>query len=338
MKRRNFLKGSGIVLASSSAAAKQPPTEAANWVAAAPMPISAQELYPTVHQGHLYVAGGIAARLKVPYFTNRCFSFDPAANSWREEPALPEDRHHAALVSTGERLFLVGGFNGAYSHIWRMRNTIYELVDQVWQLVSELPTPRAEGVVAAAPDASIHIVTGQTPRAKNNRKRADHKEVATHLRWQPEDDRWQTLAPIPTPRNSATGGWVAGQLIVAGGRTSQGNLSATEIYSPDTQSWRQVAPMPTPQAGAASVVLGDKLVVFGGEIFSPKAGVFDDVWYYSITADKWQALPRMRTPRHGVGAGLFGTTAYVVGGATRPSGKGTTAINEAISLAHLVSG
>jgi hypothetical protein len=40
----------------------------------------------------------------------------------------------------------------------------------------------------------------------------------------------------------------------------------------------------------------------------------------------------MPTPRHGLGAGLIGRTAYVVGGATFPSGRGTSDVNEALAL------
>ncbi len=305
------------------------------WRAAQVMPLKTQELYPTVHQGRLYVAGGIASKLGVPYFTDRVVSFDPDSNTWRDEPDLPEALHHAALVSTGSRLFLVGGFNGGYSHIWRMRSTVYELLGSDWVEIGSLPAPQAEGVLAAAPDGAIHLVGGQSPRGDNNVKRSDHAEVTTHLRWHPEEDAeqdWQNLAPIPTARNSATGGWLDDQMIVTGGRTAGGNLANTEIYDLKTNTWRSAAALPLPQAGTASVVVDDGLIVFGGEIFTPQAKVFKEVWRYSISQDQWSEMPSMLTPRHGIGAGRFGDRIYVVGGATEPSGKGTSDANEMFLL------
>jgi len=87
-----------------------------------------------------------------------------------------------------------------------------------------------------------------------------------------------------------------------------------------------------PQAGTASVVVDDGIIVFGGEIFVPEAGVFEEVWRYSLADDRWKAYPDMRTPRHGIGAVKIGNKIFVVGGATEPSGKGTSNLNEVLIL------
>ncbi|WP_390615908.1 Kelch repeat-containing protein [Maricurvus nonylphenolicus] len=306
------------------------------WQSAQALPLRLQEIYPAAHNGRLYIAGGIAARWGIPYFTNRCISYDPVEDSWREEAELPENLHHAALVSTGERLFLIGGFNGAYTHIWKMRSSVYELTESGWQPCGHLPQPQAEGVVSKAPDGSVHIVTGQSPLGQANSSRTDHREVKHHYRWdvdnQKQTAQWQQLAPIPTARNSATGGWVDNQLIITGGRTAQGNLSATEIYDPDDDRWRKASPLPLPQAGLASVTVNDGIIVFGGEMFTPKEQVFGNVWRYSLSQDRWTSLPSLPTPRHGLGAVRFNNRIHVVGGATNPSGSGTSDVNEVLIL------
>ncbi len=303
----------------------------AAWQTAAPLPINTQELYSCVHQGQLCVAGGIAARLGVPYFTSASFAYVPQEDRWQELPNLPEDRHHAALVSTGERLFLVGGFNGGYTHIWRMRDTVHELTETGWISVGSLPQAQAEGVLACHASGAVHLVTGQTPRGSANSRRSDHSEVVDHWQWDGVGD-WRAAAPIPTPRNSATGGWLDNQLIVTGGRTAAGNLAVTEIYDREEDRWREAAPMPLPQAGTASVMIEDGLVVFGGEIFAPEAKVFPNVWRYVMSQDRWLPLPDMLTPRHGIGAGLIDDRAYVIGGATEPGGSGTSNLNEVLTL------
>jgi N-acetylneuraminic acid mutarotase len=236
------------------------------------------------------------------------------------------------LVSANQRLFLVGGFNGSLGNTWVMRNSVHELVDNQWTLIGELPKAQAEGVLSTAPDGAIHLVTGQSPIDKPNSQRSDHHAVATHLRWQPEDNQWQPMPDIPTPRNSATGGWVDDQLVVAGGRTRHGNLTTTEIFDLGTKMWRSGAPMPLPQAGTASVVVNDGLIVFGGEIFVPNAAVFPNVWHYSVSKNRWRAMADLPTPRHGLGAGLINGKAFVIGGATKPGGSGTSAINEVFSI------
>ena len=275
------------------------------------------------------VAGGIASKAGVPYFSDEVFQYDAEADSWQSLPDLPESLHHVALVSTGEKLLAIGGFNGGYTHVWRMREQVYELGENEWMPHSTLPTRQAEGV-AAVQDGRIHIVTGQQPRGQDNRVRSDHTEGDLHWIW--TGQTWDSLAPIPTPRNSATGGWIGQQLIVTGGRTQSGNLAVTEIYDSAEDRWRKAAPMPLPQAGTASVIHDHALVVFGGEIFVPRADVFPNVWRYRLDTDSWEALPDMPTPRHGLGACLLGEDAYVIGGATEPGGRGTSDLSEVLTL------
>lgn len=302
------------------------------WKVAAPIPIATQELYPAVHDDRLVVAGGIATRLGIPYFADRAFAYDSASDHWTELPRLPQPIHHAALISANGALRLIGGFHGGYRHIWRMRDAVHELQDDHWAPVGQLPAPQAEGILSQAADGTVHLVTGQSPGGSANRQRSDHRETKLHLRQAPGSSQWETAAPIPTARNSASGGWLNGQLVVTGGRTAKGNLAVTEIYDPAEDRWRSGAPLPLPQAGTASAVHGGALLVMGGEIFVPQAGVFPNVWRYRLDTDRWQAMPDLLTARHGLGAGMLGNQLHAIGGATRPSGNGTAASNEYLLL------
>ena len=333
MKRRTFLLSSLSLHASNSLATQQSGSAlAGTWSTSAAMPLNVQELYPVVHDNKLFVAGGIAAKAGAIYFTDRCVVFDPSKDAWSNAPDLPESLHHAALASSQNRLFLVGGFHGSYTSVWQMRSSVYELIDSAWQASIDLPAPQAEGVLSTAPDGAIHLVSGQSPRGEKNAQRSDHSEVHDHWRWEPGNASWEKAAPIPTARNSASGGWVGESLLVAGGRTSAGNLSETEIYDLKEDRWRSARPMPLAQAGSAATSVDDGIIVFGGEIFVPDSAVFANVWRYHIQRDEWLALADLPTPRHGLGAGKIADKIYVVGGATKPSGKGTTNVNEVFSL------
>lgn len=325
MNRRRFVGMSAGILALPQASVATPAT----WSQAAPLPRRVQEIYTAVHAQKLYVAGGIGARLGIPYFTNKVAAYDPLQNAWAAVPDLPEDLHHVALVSDGEQLYGLGGFNGGYTHVWRMRDAVYRLADGGWEVATTMPTRQAEGVVSYHNNL-LHVVTGQQPRGEANSERSDH--IEGHLHWVWDGSDWHDLEPIPTARNSATGGWIDDLLVVAGGRTAQGNLAVTEIYDAKSDTWHSAAPMPLPQAGTASVVVDRALIVFGGEIFQPSASVFPNVWRYDLAGDRWDPLPDMPTPRHGLGAGLINGRVYVVGGATEPGGSGTSDLNEILTL------
>ncbi|MEM9759867.1 MAG: kelch repeat-containing protein [Pseudomonadota bacterium] len=306
--------------------------QAPGWSRRAALPLQTQELYPAVHGNRLWVAGGITPLPSGLSFSDGTWSYDPVADQWDAGPVLPEERHHAAMVSTGEQLYIVGGFHGTASAPWQMLDSVLVLREDRWEAASTMPQPQAEGVLAHRGDGIVHLVTGQSRRGTANAARSDHIEVDAHWRWDTGANRWDRAAPIPTPRNSATGGWIGDLLIVAGGRTAEGNLDTTEIYDGKEDRWRTLAPMPLPQAGTGSVIIDDSLVVFGGEIFQPEARVFPNVWRYLLSEDRWIALPALPTPRHGIGAGLIGRTAFVVGGATSPSGRGTSDRNEALTF------
>lgn len=302
------------------------------WRSAAPLPVRTQELYPAVHQGRLWVAGGIASNGSSLFFPESTWSYDPAQNTWRDEAPMPEPRHHAAMVSTGEQLFVVGGFSATQGAVWGMLDSILVKSDNGWVRHASMPKPQAEGVLAHHADGIVHLATGQSRKGAANRSRSDHTEVRDHWRWDTNTGAWENAAPVPTPRNSATGGWVGDSLIITGGRTASGNLDVTEIYDASEDRWRTGAPMPRPQAGTAGAVIDDSLIVFGGEIFTPESAVFPNVWRYRPYEDTWEALPDMLTPRHGIGAGRFGRAIHVVGGATEPGGRGTSAVNEVLTF------
>ena len=57
-----------------------------------------------------------------------CSSTTRSQTSWSEGPALPEPVHHAALVSDGDALFLIGGYPGdgfgrPTAAVWRLEDT-----------------------------------------------------------------------------------------------------------------------------------------------------------------------------------------------------------------------
>jgi N-acetylneuraminic acid mutarotase len=322
-RRRAMLATACAVLA--------PPLRAqARWLSAAPLPGPLQEIYPVVHGGRLVVAGGFGSLPGGGSAATACHAFDPAAGSWLPLPPLPAPRHHATLASSGEHLLQIGGFEPAAGAAWAMQSSVHVLADGAWQPRAPLPEPQAEGVAATAADGLVHLVTGQSPRGSANRVRRDHVETAAHRVYDPGGDRWSERAPIPTPRNSASGGWVDGVLVVAGGRTAAGNLDVTEIYDPRTDAWRRGAPMPLRQAGTAGATLAGRLYVFGGEVFTPAPAVFAECWAYAPGLDRWEAVPPLPTPRHGLGAGAIGERIHVVGGASRPGGGSAVATHEVL--------
>jgi N-acetylneuraminic acid mutarotase len=141
--------------------------------------------------------------------------------------------------------------------------------------------------------------------------------VADMDEYDPVNDMWRPLPPLPRISDHLVAGVIDGKIYVAGGRSGGvgGHTDRLDIYDPAT-GWSEGPRMPTSRAGAMAAVFGDRLFVFGGEGDSTSQnGVFDEVEMFDVSASAWTPLAPMRTPRHGTGAATVGDRIYVPGGA-----------------------
>lgn len=299
------------------------------WETRAPVPYRVQEIYPTLHRGRIYLAGGLTPDLPgpPPALSDRVYVYDPAADRWTEGPRLPEPRHHPYLVSSGDRLFSIGGFVAAEGGIWHGSTDVLLLDEGAgeWVKVADLLHPQSE-TVAGYIDGKIYIAGGRMPGGARNAEWTDQVDIARMQIFDPTTFAVTEGPPAPSTRNSAAGAVIDGKLYVAGGRTvSGGNQTANEVFDPATNRWMTLAPMPNAQGGIAAAAVNGALYVFGGEFFGAGGGgVYEEVWRYDPAADEWAAMTPMPEPRHGLGAVTIGDRIYVVAGALRPSGEGTS--------------
>ena len=253
--------------------------------------------------------------------------YNPDSDSWREGPGIPTPRHHPHLQSHDGKLYAIGGFEAVAADAqWEMQKSGWRLDEDGWNVLPDAPSPIGEAVTASLP-TGLHVVGGRTPGGSSNRIWTDQQDVGHHFIWTGKS--WQTAAPLPNPRNSATAEVIDGLLHVVGGRTvAGGNSTAHDVYSPDADRWFMRRPMPQGQGGLASGVINGKLYAFGGEYFDNGGGVYPNTWVYDPEADSWEAGPDMLSPRHGLGGVTLNNKIYAVGGALKRGGNETSAAVE----------
>lgn len=319
--RRTFLKGS---LLSASAIALP---GMAKWETKASLPFNVQEIYPAVHKGKIYVAGGLTLKGNELDVYDDVVAYDPASDSWQESIALPEPRHHHYLVSHAGKLFAFGGFTVAENGSWFASRDLLVLDEENerWRKYpNHMSYPLCE-TVAASINGRIHLASGRRPKGLNNGNWNDHTDASSHKVLDPSTMTWDCAHPIPTARNSAAGGYLNDLWHVIGGRTVEGgNLDTHEVYDYKEDKWHSLAPLPQAQGGLAAAVMGEHIYIFGGEYFTGGGGVYKKVWQYSPKEDKWQQIGEMPVPRHGLGAVTIDDSIYVVAGATQAGAKGTS--------------
>ena len=306
-----------------------------HWQTLTPMPIAVQEIYPAIHQGKIYVAGGLSDKISAEQqqMTAEVQIYDPATDRWQAGPALPQPRHHAYLVSVGDKLFVFGGFVQENGGRWSASADIL-LLDEtksVWRNVAQLPKPLTE-TVAAVLNGKVHFVSGRSPSGPKNAQWRDQADVNWHWVFDPLSFTVSKAAPVATPINSASAVALKQQLYMMGGRkVGGGNLALLQRFDLALSQWQQLAPMPQASGGLAAAALGQHILVFGGEYFDNGGGVYAPVWQYDVTTDSWQQLGSMPLPRHGLGAVTLNNKVYVLGGATKAGLNATSAVLEVVT-------
>ncbi|MBR9825667.1 MAG: galactose oxidase [Alphaproteobacteria bacterium] len=332
LTRRNFTAGALALSVTAPAFARQ---NTATWSSSAPLPIRIQEIYPTVLNGRIYVAGGFEARNSdsIDAVSDALFVSNPDFSGWTSLAPLPRPRHHPNLVGHDDAIYAVGGFRASEAGGWTMiaNTTRYDPALDSWTEVSPLPRPYGE-TCAVSLDGLIHVATGRQPNGPANANWNDHGDRSEHYVYDALEDRWRRAAPNPTPRNSAAGAVLNGQFHVVGGRrVNAGNNAEHEAYDPQSDSWHRRAPLPQGQGGLAVAAAAGKLYAFGGEWFADGGGVYAQCWIYDPSRDAWEAGPNMASPRHGLGAVAVGGQIFAIGGALRVGGDDTSNLVEILT-------
>jgi hypothetical protein len=292
------LLGSALLLCAGSAA-----QGLGVWEDRARLAVARQEVGQAVHDGKVYVTGGLGLDTRAIASVER---LDPLANTWTRVADMPTTLHHHGMASAGGLLYVVGGYVAGFTGTAAVR--AYDPVTNQWS--SRAPLPRPRGALAAVEiGGKIYAVGGVVPGVG---------VVGELTVYDPAQDRWATLTPMPTPREHLGAAAIDGKLYVAGGRT--GSLFATlEIYDPASGRWSTGRPMPTARGGNGAAALLGRLIVFGGEASAnfPQAEEYDPV------TDTWRTLTPMSTPLHGIYPVAVGDEIIFAGGGLVP-GYGAT--------------
>ncbi|MBI4388903.1 MAG: galactose oxidase, partial [Nitrospinae bacterium] len=216
----------------------------------------------------------------------------------------------------GGKLYVIGGFS---TGMWTPVNATYEYdpVKDSWTEKAHMPTARG-AMAATAIDGKIYVVGGAY-KSMLRLVNTGANEV-----YDPAEDRWRRLKPIPTPRDHLAAAVRNGILYAIGGRVDvdyNQNLDINEAYDPKTGEWSQRKPLPTARSGIAAQVLDGKIYVMGGE---SGQGTFKENEAYDPEKDAWEAKAPLLHSRHGLSSALIGEQIHLLTGGPNPGGGGSS--------------
>ena len=235
--------------------------------------------------------------------------YDPATDRWEAASPLPHSLDHVSLVSSGDKVYSIGGYlqniGDASSEVWA-----YDPDRDAWDRVADFPVSMGRGAMAAAFDGERILCTGGRSEPEGPPSATD--VFAYHV----DRDEWETLPTrLPTARDHVKGAFLDGVFWVMGGRSNGQRKNSTPVAEGldlTTGEWIHGPALPVPESAGAVVALGNRVVVFGGEgpaptppgaagrsfVVFPEAHAFDPV---TLAWERWEDMPlAVHHQAHGV--------------------------------------
>jgi N-acetylneuraminic acid mutarotase len=338
--------GAPAVLA--QAPAPSAPTAANPWTFGAPFPDPSEEVLGATAGGKFYVFAGLAPGWKPKSLV---FEYDPASNAWSKKRPMRLASHHVAFASLNNKIYAFGGFTFPESGPpgWNPVDNAWEYdpATDEWKELAPMPTRRGAAAAGVA-GGKIYVAGGANslPGVTENgiHPARPHNVLATVEEYDPATNTWRARRPLLLPRNHHVTVGLSDRVYAIGGRVGSAFISGTsnnvdliEMYDPAADLWLPRTRMPTARSAIGAGTYNNHIIVAGGEGQDQRLlAAFKAVEAYDATLNRWQVLPSMVRPRHGLAVGAIGNRLYVVSGdgQSAASGIGHSAVpyNEILAL------
>jgi N-acetylneuraminic acid mutarotase len=132
--------------------------------------------------------------------------------------------------------------------------------------------------------------------------------------YNPQNDLWTTLKPLPQPRSGYSLAAVEGKLYLFGGWDGATYRSEVWQYNPDRDEWSERSPMPTPRAYAGAAVVEGQIYVIGGENTDGALTVNERYTPAAEGGQPWATQQPLLAPRSHMAVVVSNNRIFVVGG------------------------
>jgi len=324
------------------------PTAANPWFQGAPFPEASEEVLGATAAGKVYVFAGLAPGWKPKAMV---YEYDPASNQWAKKRPMRLASHHVAFTTLNNKIYAFGGFTypdsgppgwNAVNNAWE-----YDPATDEWKELAPMPTKRGAASAGVA-NGKIYVTGGANslPGVNENgiHPARPHNVVATVEEYDPAANSWKTVRPLLLARNHHAAVGVGDKIYVIGGRvgaafisSASNNVDLLEMYDPATDLWTPRTRMPTARSAIGAGVYNNQILVAGGEGQDQRfLAAFKAVEAYDPVLNRWQVLPSMPHPRHGLAVGAVGNRLYTVSGDGQSAGSGidhsAVAFNEILQV------
>ena len=219
------------------------------------------------------------------------------SGAWELKAPLSPPRAAASAVAIDDKIYVIGGCDGAPYYADMATNDVYDPVWNTWdRFRNTMPTPRGWPSTAVV-NGTIYVIGGGNPTARSVVEAYD-----------PATDSWTRKRDMLAPRLAAQAGVVNGIIYNIGGNQTERNC---EVYDPVTDTWTRKQDRPESGGDLAVTVYDGLIYTFGGGMNSTS---YANVYAYDPKTDGWSKKRDMPTSRYGLQTYLVGGKIYAIGG------------------------
>lgn len=243
---------------------------------------------------------------------------------WVKLAPFPEPAEELLGVAANGKLYVFCGLAPG----WKPMGMVYEYDPAADRWTKKKPMPLASHHLAFAEHRGKIYAFGGFVLPQSGP--AAWVPIDNAWEYDPANDSWRALAPLPTKRGSPVAVSLGERMYVIGGASNAAGQSAVhparphlsvgtvEEYDPASNTWGAKASMPTPRNHAVGGAVNNRIYVIGGRvggafITGPSSNT-DIVEEYDPAADAWLFRAKMPTARSAMAAGVHQGRIYVSGG------------------------
>lgn len=239
------------------------------WQELAPMPEPRASMASAAYDGNIYAIAGEGPE----GVSGNVFRYITSEDRWEELSEKPTPVADVKGVLIGEKIYVPGGKlqDGTPTNILE----VYDLRNDVWGQKASLPI-NVSGYALADFEGQMYLFGGWD----------GEKVLDIVLRYNPIEDRWEYMTPMPTARAYAGAASAGGKIYVIGGWDGNKVLDTHESYIPardnnEGLAWEQEVNIPEPSKSVGVENIAEMLFVSAN----------GTIWQYELQNKTWLSYP-----------------------------------------------
>jgi N-acetylneuraminic acid mutarotase len=280
------------------------------------MPTARAALSTSVVNGKIYAIGGYDHDLD-EYLAN-VEEYDPITDEWVTKTPMPDARAWFSTCVVAGKIYAFGGYydNPEDSTIY-----VYDPGTDTWDSTA---APFATGsCITDTLNGMIYIFGG--------RHLAEDRALADVWRYNPNNDIWDLMSPIPVALAGGPSSVVNGKIYIIGGSTTLWPSQPSSTVFEFTPPWTTKLNMPTPRHSLGTGVVNGKIYAIGGVTSSNgcDSPASSKVEAYDPDTDTWDTTKTpMPMERESFAISVVNDKIFVMGGSPVSCENHTSTVQE----------